>query len=152
MTRGSFHEGSSRAMNRMPVMLRLLRLLAFAIVTIVCAGLTSPGLGLASGRGPIEIGAAGRAAPPIGWALRPQPSHQWRDGAAAPVVAPDPVEADGDDDNRNDDDERRSDVAHHSVVVDGARIPNRGSALHVAPSVDTSRFAIGEHLARGPPA
>src|SRR6478752_3599927 len=48
------HHGTQ---NRVPEVLRLLHLLALAIVTVVCAGIASPGRGTASLAAPIAVAA-----------------------------------------------------------------------------------------------
>src|SRR4051812_34377340 len=76
---------------------RLLHLLAFAIVTVVCAGLTSPARGIVNVAAPIAV-AARDGANAVRWGLSPQPSHQWRD-AAHPLLDLKAIEADLDDDD-----------------------------------------------------
>lgn len=128
-------------------LLRQLTVIAFAMVTVVCAGIAGAGRTLAVG--PVEVVAAISA---------PQPSQQqWRVGEEPADVDCDAVEAERDDDDRDDDDFGDEDNRSHAladlaIMVRGAGAPRcPGRALRSEPQTDTSRFACGIGLPRGPP-
>jgi hypothetical protein len=134
--------------NRVPEMLRLLHLLALAIATVVCAGITSPGRGIANLAAPIEVAAADSAnAARCALAAEPSP-QQWRDRAPRPLAEDlQAVESDSDDGDT------RCELADDAAVafrrISFPREPGR--ALRGEPEIDASRFAIDTGLPRGPP-
>jgi hypothetical protein len=133
--------------NRMPEMLRLLLRFALAIVTvIVCAGIARPAGGSAS---LLVAAAIDMAAPDSAGAEQArEPSHHWRDGASSTVVDLKAVESDVDDD----DDPLwhvPDDPALAFRYVPAPRRPDRAARGELP--IDTSRFAAGTCLPRGPP-
>jgi hypothetical protein len=130
-----------------PAMLRLLQWLAIAIATLVCADIARPGHGIASLGPAIEV-AASDVANAVQRASAPQRSHYWRDGAARPVLALEVLDSDIDGGDA------LYDVADGAATgFKGVSFPREsGRALRCQPRIDTSRFAIGTGLPRGPPA
>lgn len=133
--------------SRVPGILRLLQLLVLAIVTVVCAGVTSPARAIASLAPSIEV-AAHDSADAERRGMAPEPPQQRRHDIARPVVDLDAVEADIDDDG-----DPLPDVADdRPAAFRGVCLPRRpGRPLRVEPQVDTSRLAFGRGLPRGPP-
>jgi hypothetical protein len=128
---------------RVPELLRLLHVLALAIVAVVCAGIASPAPGIACQAARSEVAARDSASAVR--ALAPQPSRPWR--------YLDAVEADLDDDDIDDDRDRQSDVADDpATTFRGVGLPSKlDRALRGDAPIDTSRFAIGSCRPRGPP-
>jgi len=126
-------------------MLRSLRLLVLAIVTLLCAGLASPGPRVASMASLLEVAASDRAA---------TSSHQWRDGGAPRSLDGHALEAELDDDDFDGDTDPPSDLAEAraraSVGVLAPREP--GQACRDEHRIDRSRFASGSGRPREPPA
>lgn len=125
--------------------LRLLQCLAAAFITLVCAGVASPAQGI--GRLAASLDAAGfTRADGANTARRaPERSHSLRDGGTRRVC--EVIESDASDDDA------LSDAADGTAIVfDGAafsREPGRAPRCQVR--IDTSRFAVGTGLPRGPP-
>lgn len=136
-----------RPKGHVPAVLRLLRLLTLALVTIVVAGIASPPRDTASLAGSIAV-AAHDSANAVQRALAPQPAHHRRPPVTQPVAGLEAEEADLDDD-RDALYEVADDRAATFKGVWLARKPGRG--LRVDPQIDTSRFAAGTGLPRGPP-
>lgn len=132
--------------NRVSALLKLLHLLAFAILTVVCAGLASDGRDIASLATRTEVTAL-RGGDTAAWALANQPVHQWQDGAAS--VVRDALEAEDLDDDDGD-------ARFHDRVDEGRAFTRVGSARGAGRALrealsDPSRFAMGRGLPRGPP-
>lgn len=132
----------------MPGMLRWLRLVALAIVTVVSLGLLGPGRGLVSLSRPLAVAALECSSSAAG-ALASESSHHWRQGEPRAAIENDAVEADLDDD----DGDTRSHVSGDAAMALRASGSPResGRALRTDAEIDTSRFASGTGLPRGPP-
>lgn len=131
---------------RVGPMRRLLHILALAVVTLVCAGITSPARSIANPAAPIDVAASdGSNAARAG--LARQPAHLWH--GARRVFDVKVAEAEIEDDDRHPLSDTSEDPA---VPVRGSFPRNTGRASRSAPQSDTSRFAIGTGLPRGPPA
>ncbi|HVH41658.1 MAG TPA: hypothetical protein VM925_04925 [Labilithrix sp.] len=134
---------------RVPEMLRLLCRVALAtVIVIVCAIIARPGGGSAS-----LLAVAVAAAPSVSANAEHAPeARHWRDGHSRTVVDLKAVEADVDDDD-DDDDDPLCHVRDHLVAafryVPAPRQTDR--ALRGELQIDTSRFAAGTCLPRGPP-
>lgn len=77
-------------------------------------------------------------------------SHHWLAGTVRPVVGLEAVKEDLED--LDDGDSLFDAVDGASVVVESVPFPREpGRALRCQPRVDTSRFAVGTGLPRGPP-
>jgi hypothetical protein len=145
--------GASRdaSHGRVPELLRLLHLRALAIVTVVCGGCRSPARGTASLAASVAV-AAHDGASAVRWAAAPQASRQWhqrRDEDLRPDADLGAVEADLDEDDRETLTGVADEPASPVSSVWPPRKPRRG--LRVEPQNDTSRFAAGTGLPRGPP-
>ena len=130
-------------------MLRLLLRLTIAIATVIaCAGVARPERGSASLLASTVrvVAAAGASAERSG---APSESlHRWHEGAGHPLADLEAIEADDDDD-----DSLRDVLGVAALSFRCVPIPfeaDRDPGGEVA--VDTSRFAAGTGLPRGPPA
>ena len=131
----------------MPEIVRLLQCLALAIATVVCAGITSPGQGIANLAAPVDV-AAPDSASAVRWASPSEPLRQWRNRAAArPAGDLKAVAAESDDGDPRP--ELADDAASAFEAASFPREPARASRDE--PRTDTSRFAISTGLPRGPP-
>lgn len=123
--------------------LQRLTLIAIAIATVVCAGIF--------GAGRLTSSAPAAA---VVTASAVQASQQWRAGDDPADIDRDAIEAERDDDNNDDDD---VDARGHAIAAAFGSLRGRGSprcpgrALRSEPPTDTSRFACGIGLPRGPP-
>jgi hypothetical protein len=132
---------------RVPELLRLLRRLAFAIVTVaVCALIACPGQGSASLAAAVDV-AEGASASAVRGVLASEPLQYWQDDHGTRRADLKAVESDGDEDDP---------LCH--VPVNAALSfrcqpvpPKPACALRCELQVDTSRFAAGPGLPRGPP-
>lgn len=135
---------------------RLVRLVVLTVLTLVGAGIVSPGLAVASAAASIERTARPArttAAVRLRRASSALPAtHKWREGAARPEAG----DADGaaDLDSCIDDGDTRSDVSRDAALALGRdAFPREGGrpSRH-DPQVDTLRFVAGRGLPRAPPA
>ena len=139
--------GGLRPKRHVRDVLRLLHLLTLAILTIVGAGIASPARGTTTLAGPVAV-APGDSVHAAKRALAPQPSHQRRHHVTHPAADLDALEADLDDDR----DVLPDAAADRTATFTGVWLPRRPSrGLRVDPQTDTSRFASGTGLPRGPP-
>jgi hypothetical protein len=132
-------------MKRMVV--RRLQWLALAIVAIVCAGLAGPAPHIAKLAPSIEVTARDESASVVRRPSAPRWSHYWQAGAVRPVVDLEALASDIDD----------GDVLYGvadgvSAGFESVSFPREpAGTLRCQPRVDTSRFALGTGLPRGPP-
>lgn len=131
--------------------LRLLFLFVIAVITVACAGITSPGRGIAGRPTVVELAGSGvdaaRSAVTSQFGRR---RRQWRDGVERPVMYREAVEADVDDDDAH---TRWGIAGAAPVALRGISMPRKpGRALRGEAQSDTSRFAIRRGFPRGPPA
>ncbi|AKU98298.1 hypothetical protein AKJ09_04962 [Labilithrix luteola] len=130
----------------------MLYLLAVAVITVVCAGITTPGRGIAGYPTVAELAGHGvHAARSAMGSQLGQRSRQWRDGVERPVMFREAVEADVDDDDAH---TRCWGIAGAApVALRGVATPRMpGRALRGEAQSDTSRFAVRRGFPRGPPA
>jgi hypothetical protein len=144
---------------RLPETLRLIHRLALTIATVViCALFASPGAARATA---IDVAgasasllAAAADVPMSGRANAEQASkssHHWHDRSSRPSADFKAVEVDGDDDD--DEDPQCELIGGASVAFRCLPAPRRpDGALRGELQLDTSRFAAGTGLPRGPPA
>ena len=125
-------------------MRRLLQWLAVVLVTLVCAGFASPGQRITA------LGASLEVSPPEAATTTQRPprrqmSHHWLAGTVRLNL--ETVKEDLDDG-----DALFDAVDGAAVGFESVSFPREaGRALRCQPRVDTSRFAVGTGLPRGPP-
>lgn len=137
-----------RGQKRAPEMLRLLHLLALAIMAVFCAGMATPARTIVTAA-PLLV-AAPDTANAVRWASAPSLSPQWGN-AGRPLVNLKAVATENDRDD-DDDDDAQSDVADDAAACRGVCFPrDPGRASRGAAQIDRLRLAIGTGLPRGPP-
>jgi hypothetical protein len=126
-----------------------------AFVTLVCASLAGVPQQAASARTGSTLDAVDAVLDSTGavqWALASGSSHHLRGGADPSDVDLEGIESDSDDNDDDDGDPRHHVADHGAAAVDGIVFPRRpGRAWSREPERDTSRFASGIGLPRGPP-
>jgi hypothetical protein len=134
-------------------MLPLLRLLAIAIFTIVCAGVAGSNHGSSSTVDGVVEAQRALAHLSLGAGVAPKTTHQVRDhDSRRPLDVA--AEADLDDDDSDDDTDSKShDAQHQLVAVDDLCGLHgcRSSSFFGAAEIIGSRIAIRPGLPRGPP-
>lgn len=140
--------GAGTPANRVRAMVRMFHLLAFAILTIVCAGVMSSGRSIATLVASIDV-VVSDGANAARWGSAQASPREWCDCAAHPVDDLQAMESDIDDG----DDSLCAAADEAAVAASRLAFPRTpGRSLRSEAQIDTSRFAIGTGLPRGPPA
>lgn len=126
---------------------RLQRVLLAVVAVLVCVSVTGPFRGLASVRASIARASDSANECWVG-AASSDGSHRCADVAPQPGVDLEAIESDLDEE----DDDALVDVADETAAdFVCAPLPGRVRPTRIETTVDTSRFARGPGLARGPP-